>query len=357
MYTQEQLSRIWLQSTDALSWNGIDRLLIAHGSALALWEGFSPAMEEALGAKAYHDLAERRKKGHDALLSALDKAGAFVVFDEDAEYPPLLRSIAQPPRMLFVRGKLPKGHTVSIVGSRADTRYGRSQAHAIAKGLAREGVAVISGLARGIDTAAHEGALEGGGATIGVLGCGIDRMYPAENEVLAAKMLEKGGAVITEFAPGAQPLRFHFPLRNRIISGLCEALLLIEAKLLSGTNSTINYALAQGRDIFALPGNVDAPGSELPLRLLRDGAYMATCAEDILSIMGWKAKARQITFMDVPMEDSPILRALALEEKTFEELLQETALDSGQLGAELTLLEIDGRIEKRAGRAYGLIRN
>ena len=299
-----------------------------------------------------------KKLSPDEMKAVMSESGMWLLTPEDAAYPELLRRIADPPKALYVRGEIPRGNCVAIVGSRRDTRYGRQQAFAIAKGLAENGVTVISGMARGIDTAAHEGALAGGGKTIAVLGCGADVCYPPENKVLMENILYSGGAVISEYPPGTQPLAYHFPLRNRIISGLSHALLLIEARLKSGTNSTVNYALDQGREVFSLPGNVDAPGSELPLKLLKEGAQLCTSAEDILLSMGWKTEgsgaedfAEQMSFTD---SDDPILRALALEEKTFEELAEETGLSPGDLSAALTLLEMEDTIEKRAGRAYAL---
>lgn len=299
-----------------------------------------------------------KKLSQDEIKAVMSESGMWQVSPEDDAYPALLRQIAGPPEVLYVRGELPSGKCVAIVGSRRDTRYGRQQAFAIAKELAQNGVTVVSGMARGIDTAAHEGALAGGGKTVAVLGCGADVCYPPENKVLMENILYSGGAVISEYPPGTQPLPYHFPLRNRIISGLSDALLLIEARLKSGTNSTVNYALDQGRDVFTLPGNVDSPGSELPLKLLKEGAAMCTCADDILFGMGWKEQdaepeetGEQLSFVN---SDDPVLRALALEEKTFEELAEETGMPPGDLSAALTMLEMEDTVEKRAGRAYAI---
>ena len=222
---------------------------------------------------------------------------------------------------------------------------------------------VVSGLARGIDAASHQGTLDGSGSTVAVLGSGLGRMYPPENKELAQRILDEGGAIVSELAPDAQPLPYHFPARNRIISGLSSAVLLIEAQLKSGTHSTIEYAQQQRKEVFALPGNVDAPGSELPLMLLKDGANLCTGPEDILVQMGWQGQdTEQSSFLsEEPVLDEndpnyPILKALALEEKTLEELIAETGRTAGELGAQLTILEISGKIERRAGRAFALVR-
>ncbi|MCR4886676.1 MAG: DNA-protecting protein DprA, partial [Clostridiales bacterium] len=219
---------------------------------------------------------------------------------------------------------------------------------------------IISGLARGIDAAAHLGALDAHGRTVAVLGSGVGNLYPPENRELAERILAEGGAIVSELAPDAPPLPYHFPVRNRIISGLSQGVLLVEAQQKSGTHFTVDYALSQGREVFALPGNVDAPGSELPLALLKEGANLCTCGSDILCRMGWEEKAPlQNSFLPdhEEKEKDPVLRALALEEKTLEELIAETGLTASELGTQLTLLEISGKIERRAGRAYALCRS
>ena len=360
-YSKEQLARIWLQCAPMNAWNKLQELKGQFGGALGVWENFTPALYAALGEQSFALLADSRANRLGPILRQLEAVGARAVFWGDEDYPSLLSPIDSPPDVLFVRGSLPPPGvpSLAIVGSRASTRYGGSQARRIARELAQKGVAIVSGLARGVDAAAHLGALERGGRTVAVLGSGLSQLYPPENKDLAARILGEGGAIVSELSPDAPPLPYHFPVRNRIISGLSHGVLLIEARQKSGTHSTINYALAQGREIFALPGNVDAPGSELPLMLLKEGANLCTCAQDILSLMGWEeAPAVQPSFL--PEEDAepdPILRALALEEKTLEELIQETGLSAQELGTRLTMLEISGKVERRAGRAYALCRS
>ena len=360
-YSRETLCRVWLQSAGAASWAAVRRLMDQYGSAEGVWDALSPAMAATLGSKGYGQLAALRDAGRDRVLMGLDQAGVTIVTGEMACFPERLRRMSDPPEVLFVRGRLPRedAPAVAIVGARRDTRYGRTQARRIARELAENGVTVVSGLARGIDTAAHEGALEGGGCTVAVLGNGIRTVYPPENEELARRIVDGGGAVISEFAPDAEPMPFHFPIRNRIISGLSDGVLLVEAQLKSGTASTIAHALEQGREVFALPGNVDAPGSELPLQLLREGANLCVDAGDIFQCMGWSARPRQLSMLEetpmLPEGEDGVLRALQLEEKTFEELLAETGMDSGALSARLTMLEMEGRIERRGGRAYARV--
>ena len=359
-YSKEQLARIWLKCAPMAVWNKLDELKQQWSGALGVWDHFTPALYPALGEISFSLLADSRASRCGTILGQLNAIGARALFFGEKDYPILLGQIPDPPAVLFIRGTLPPPDTpaIAIVGSRNSTRYGASQARRIARDLAQRGVTIISGLARGIDAAAHLGALEGGGRTIGVLGCGLGVQYPPENKDLAARILQEGGAILSELAPDAPPLPYHFPVRNRIISGLSDGVLLIEARLKSGTHSTINHALDQGREVFALPGNVDAPGSELPLKLLREGARICAGAEDILSCMGWMEKPpAQSSFLpEEKEEDDPILKALALEEKTLEELLAETGLPVDALSTQLTLLEISGKIERRAGRAYALAR-
>ena len=361
--SKEQLARLWLQCAPMNAWNRVAALKRRYGSALGVWEDFTPAHYDFLGPEAFSYLADTRANRCAQILLALDETGAYPVFRGEPGYPAPLLPIDHPPDVLFVRGTLPKpgARAVAVVGARACTRYGLNQARLISKGLAQAGVCVVSGLARGIDGAAHQGALDGGGPTVAVLGSGVNRVYPPENKELAQRILAGGGAILSELHPLAPPLAHHFPVRNRIIAGLSNALLLIEARQKSGTHTTVQYALDQGKEVFALPGNVDAPGSELPLLLLKEGAGLCTCAGDILAQMGWgESPPRQESFLppgtDAGEESDPILKALALEEKTMEELIRETGLSAGDLGAQLTLLEISGKIERRAGRAYALIR-
>ena len=362
-YTHEQVYRLALQCAHALSWRQQQALLDAYGSAEAVLTRMDAGVRELAGEKAFQELRDIRKLGARQLLERLSACGAQAVFPEDVEYPALLRQIPDPPHALFLRGTPGTDEkSVAIVGSRRDTRYGRTQAFNIARDLAAAGITVVSGLARGIDTAAHEGALAGGGRTVAVMGNGIDTVYPEENRELARRIVDHGGAVVTEFPFGSEPLAYHFPIRNRIISGISAALLLIEGHARSGTMITAGYAAEQGREVFALPGAVDVPGSAAPLALLRDGAGICTCARDILVDMGWVPReetVEQPQFAQARIEGlTEIQKRIALlmldEPKRFEELTQEAGISPEALSAELTLMELDGVVEARAGRIYAL---
>lgn len=222
-------------------------------------------------------------------ISAAREAGARVLVPGDREYPARLREIANPPQLLYVRGEIePEARRVALVGSREADEAGLEIARDFGDALARAGVTVVSGGARGIDTAAHEGALWGQGSTVAVLGCGIDVAYPAENAGLFDRMARGAGAVISELAPGTQPLQRNFPRRNRTIAGLCDAVVVVRAALRSGALITADHAAQQGRPLFAVPGEVGQALASGPNELLRlDAAYPATSAVDVLERLGW----------------------------------------------------------------------
>ncbi len=354
-YPEETAALIWLSLAESLTARGRRLLLDRAGCAAQALRQFGRDDAQWTGEKACRELEDART-ALPKVLSRMDALGIRAVSAGDEAFPDRLREIPDAPDLLYLRGQLPRRPMVAIVGSRRDTRYGREQTLRIARDLADAGVCVVSGLARGIDTAAHRGAVQAGGVTVGVLGCGLDSVYPKENTALTEEILRLGGGLISEYPLGAAPLPYHFPHRNRLISGLADAVLLIEATLRSGTQSTVNHALAQGKTVFALPGNVDAPGSELPLQLLKDGAEMCTCASDILTRLKLPAPEAPARPDTAPEPDDPILRALFREEKTFEELLEETRLPAQTLTARLGLLELEEKIDRLPGRSFGLSR-
>jgi DNA processing protein len=226
--------------------------------------------------------ADLRARAARALADA-ELIGAAAIPWNDVDYPPLLSAIADPPTVLWARGSLHAltAPAVAIVGSRAGSPYALAVAERLAADLATRGVVVVSGLARGVDAAAHTGALSAGGASIGVLGCGLDIVYPAEHRALARE-LQRTGALLSELVPGTPPLAHFFPLRNRIISGLARAVVVIEAGEKSGSLITARLALEQGRDVLAVPGNVLNGRNRGGHALLRDGAKVVETADDIL---------------------------------------------------------------------------
>jgi DNA processing protein len=218
------------------------------------------------------------------------RLGVRLVRWDEPEYPGLLRRTYDPPAVLYVRGTLTDGNGgVAVVGSRGASALGRTCAHALARDLAGAGVTVVSGLARGIDTAAHEGALAARGRTVAVLGSALDRLYPRENAGLAARIADGGGAVVSEFPLGTGPEPGHFPRRNRVIAGWSRAVVVVEAASRSGALVTARLAAEEGRDVLAVPGHPTQPGSSGTNQLIRDGAALVRDAADVLAELGLSA--------------------------------------------------------------------
>jgi len=290
----------------------------------------------------------------DAELAGLLRAGAVAVPSDSAAYPARLADLSDPPPLLLVRGDVRalSELSVAIVGARASTVYGRQVARGLAADLAREGVVVVSGLARGIDAEAHRGALEVGGRTVAVQACGIDRIYPREHRALAER-IAASGAVVTELRLGEPPLRQYFPLRNRLISGLSAAVVVVEARERSGSLITANHAANQGRDVFAVPGPVWAPTSVGTNRLIRDGAYVALDAAEICAELGLmrEPRARPRVACDLSAACLEILGELADAPASRDELARRLGREPAELALELIELELASRIgEDRDGR-------
>lgn len=261
-------------------------LLDAFGTAEAAWRGSINAWQAAgLDTRTANGFEQQRKRiVPEAEVERLVKLHVSVLRLTDATYPRLLREITLPPPVLYVRGALTSDDdwAVAIVGTRRATAYGRQTAERIATELSQQGITIVSGLARGIDTHAHSATLNAGGRTIAVLGCGPDLVYPPENAKLAARIVENG-CIITEFGPGTQPETGNFPARNRLISGLSLGVLVAEAPDDSGALITTRFAAEQGRDVFAIPGNITSHASTGANRLIQDGAKLVLDVNDVLS--------------------------------------------------------------------------
>ncbi|MCK9266914.1 DNA-processing protein DprA [bacterium] len=276
---------------------------------------------------------------------------------EDADYPYLLKQIYAPPFMLYVKGKIPKTEqTIAIIGTRNPSLYGRRMAEKFAIELAYLGFTIISGLARGIDTAAHKGALKGAGKTVGVLGSGFNNFYPRDNFKLAERILDNNGAIITEFNFSARPEPSHFPIRNRIVSGLSKGVLVIEAGQRSGALITANCALDQGREIFALPGQVDNIFSKGVNYLLKEGALLVENTQDILDSLNLELKipkkTKKITHKGLTKTENKILATIGNKKMHIEELLSVSELKHREVSDSLLSLLIKGLIVELPGKIY-----
>jgi DNA processing protein len=283
----EAAAWVRLHLTRGLGRAGLIRLIAAFGSPEAALAAAPSTWQKQAGVR---DLVAASVPAADDPLLAqslaeLNRLSVRIItlWDEDL-YPPLLRTIHDPPALLYLRGALPPGEALAVVGARRASSAGRRLTEELCRELAARDIAVVSGLARGIDSAAHLGALAGGGPTLGVLGCGIDQIYPPENAPLFLRLADQGG-ILSEYPPGTPPLAGHFPGRNRIISGLARGVLVVEAAEGSGSLITVDFALEQGREVFAVPGAVHAATSGGVNRLLKEGAHLVTGIEDILQVL------------------------------------------------------------------------
>lgn len=281
----------------------------------------------------------------------------------NAEYPRLLLEIYDPPPVLFVRGgKIDYEKAVAVVGTRACTRVGKDTAMYIGEGLSRAGVTVISGLARGIDACAHAGALNCKTPTIAVLGCGPDVIYPQENRRYYDAILEQGGAIVSEYFPGTPPSQNNFPARNRIISGMSRAVVVVECPKRSGTMITVSFAQEQGRDVFAVPGNILIKNNEGTNALLRECAYPLTRVEDVLEEYGWSQTERipmsqmNVSFGAEEKEEKILFTLLSEGEMTYDELLEASHFEPKLLNSALTMMELKGIIKQYPGKIFDLNR-
>lgn len=280
--------------------------------------------------------------------------GVKVISYKDPDYPERLRKLPQMPPVLFIRGEIDRSDelALAIIGTRRATSYGRIIAERFAQELAEQGITVVSGLARGIDTCAHRGALKGKGRTIAVLGCGIDRYYPPENRPLQDEIAQHG-AVISEFPISTQPLAQNFPKRNRIISGLALGVLAIEARDSSGVFNTVGWALDQGREVYAVPGAILSQASSGTNRLIKDGAKPVTGVADILSDLKLGSTARGPTVTLAP-EDARIAGLLTARPLHVDELSEALGMPIAQLLPQLLDLELKGVVRQLPGKLYTL---
>ena len=294
-----------------------------------------------------------------AQLQNLERGGGHLLTPDDRRYPYLLRQIHQLPPVLFVLGEIPESMPcVSLVGTRRATEYGLAVARRLAAALTRAGVCVVSGLAHGIDGAAHQGALEAGGKTLAVLGCGVDVIYPAHHARLY-RQIRQSGAVISEFPMGSAPEPGSFPRRNRIISGLSLGVVVVEAPARSGALITTTYAAEQGRDVFAVPGDVRRGKSAGCHALLRDGAKLVERVEDILEEMGTFSATEAVTVerapelaADLAPREKHILAHLEGGEQHVDALAEAVGLELPLLLDALLKLELAGLVDQRPGKRF-----
>jgi DNA processing protein len=336
----------------------VQRLLDTFGSLEAAWNARPDHLRDAgLDRKAIETLLEARQKTDlDAEMARLERSGAQALTWDDPQYPRSLRNIAQPPPVLFVHGTLLPADewAVAVVGTRHASVYGRDVARELAAGLAANGVTVVSGLARGVDIAAHRAALEAGGRTIAVLGSGVDNIYPAEHQATAEAII-KSGAVVSDYALGTPPDGPNFPPRNRIISGLSKGVVIVEAAEVSGALITADFAAEQGRDVFAVPGNIFQRQAAGTNRLIQQGAKLVTGVADILEELNLAMVSEQKTARAVLPADATeerLLACLSAEPVHIDEIGNQVGMPISQVSGALALMELKGIVRQVGGMQY-----
>jgi DNA processing protein len=283
----------------------------------------------------------------------VQRPGQHILCWQDEEFPAPLRLIPDPPAVLYVRGKLPAWErTVGIVGARQASPYGQRVARGLGRDLAALGAVVVSGVAAGIDAQAHHGALEASGLTVGVLGCGHDHVYPAGHGRLYAA-ISSSGALITEHAPDERPTKYSFPRRNRLISGLSQGVVIVEATAKSGSLITADFALEQGKTVFAVPGPIDAPGSEGPHILITSGARLVAGVNDVIEELGWQVERKAKRTSDNPLEQQ-VLLLLGHSAMDFDDLATRVGLTAASAGHLLMTMELKGLVRRLAAQRYEL---
>ncbi|HKX73502.1 MAG TPA: DNA-processing protein DprA [Candidatus Saccharimonadales bacterium] len=272
------------------------------------------------------------------------------------EFLKIIQTIADPPKRLWYIGKLPENRapTVAVVGTRKLSNYGREVAHHLCVELAKHGVIIVSGLALGIDAIAHRAALEAGGTTIAIMPGGLDGIYPRMHTGLARDILQQGGALISEYPPGMTPRKHHFIARNRLVSGISDALLVVEASAKSGTMHTASFALDQGRTVMAVPGNITNPVSEGCNNLIKRGALAVTSAQDILDELGLFAPAQTRLPLGSTPQETAVLQLILAGERNGDDLQRLSGLAPPLFSQTLTMLEISGTIRALGANRWAL---
>ncbi|MDZ7910055.1 MAG: DNA-processing protein DprA [Gemmobacter sp.] len=332
------------------------RLLAAFGLPESIWTQSASAWETVTSARiarAMQVVPATLDASVDRLTEWLSQQGNHLITLADDRYPASLLQTADPPLMLYVQGQvgaLSHPRQLAVVGSRNPTPQGESNARQFARSLAEADVCIVSGLALGIDGAAHTGALEGGGTTIAVVGTGLDSVYPRKHESLARRIAERG-AVISEYALGTPPLAANFPQRNRIIAGLSQGTLVVEAAVRSGSLITARLATEQGREVFAIPGSIHAPQSRGCHALIRQGAKLVESAQDILEDL-------RLVVSETPTEPHTVddgdglLTAMGFDPVGLDALQARTGLDTASLQARLLELELGGQVDRLPGGLF-----
>jgi DNA processing protein len=348
---------------------GVRSLVAVLGSAAAVFDASAEDLRRADGIGRELASAIIRQRDSISLELELERAAetaTHIITPLDEEYPDALREIHDPPLALYVRGRLlPKDrHAVAVVGTRRATHYGMDTTRKLSYQLGKAGICVLSGLALGVDTAAHEGALRGGGRTVAVIGSGFDHIYPPENIGLAERIAGQG-AVLTEFPFARKPDKTTFPMRNRIVSGMSVGVLVVEAGRRSGASITANQALSQGRSVFAVPGRIDSYSSVGTNALIKDGACLVTGVQDILEHFEMlfpksqpdveQEAAIRIDIPNLSEDETKVIKLLAKGEMGVDLLIRESGISTAKVSSLLVALELKKVVRMQPGRKVELV--
>ncbi len=355
---------VWLSILEGVSPRRKYILLEHFGDPAYIWEAGEAELKRSglCTPKAISRLTDREAKNSISVaMEQIKKCDADVITLHDRCYPSALKFTADPPTVLYCRGNMISDEIcVAVVGSRRATWYGLDMAKRLSRALAGHGVTVVSGMARGVDSQAHLGAIEGGGRTIAVLGCGVDMTYPPENRELMKKIVENG-AVISEYPPGTKPVPYNFPARNRIISGLSKGVAIVEASERSGSLITADFALEQGRDVFAVPGNINSAYSTGTNRLIREGAKIVTGVEDIIDELDLGKTADTMIYTDkksglkLSGDEKSIAQRLVCGPVHIDVIARDCGLSIPIASSVLVMLELSGFVEQLPGKFYKLV--
>lgn len=351
---------LWLSYIKDMWHNKMELLYKAFGSVRAIYNAGEKTLNKIEGITlkdTENILASKKIFDLDKTITFLDAKKIKFTFFEDQIFPDKLKKISNPPMVLFYKGSLPEksSHTIGIVGARACSEYGKSMAYKIARELAESGISVVSGMARGIDAMAHRGCIKGGNKTYAVLGCGVDVCYPGDNIELYQDILKNGG-IISEYIPSSEPLAWHFPERNRIISGLSEGVAMIEAREKSGSFITVDHALSQGKTVFALPGRITEQLSTGCNKLIYEGAIPLLSTEQMIFEMGmgnvkeYENKMKKNIFLEKEIE--MLYSCFGFVPITVQELINKTGIGLGEIYEKITRLQIKGLIKEVAKGQY-----
>lgn len=355
----ENYYMMWLFRSLGLNLRRTYVLLEYFGSAIEIWNANEEMLLQINGItkQTVHDL----NKGKELVavwIRELELLGIKYISINDRHYPNLLREITDPPVGLYIKGELPENGSmmVSVIGARRCTEYGRNMAFKLSKDLAKEGIVIVSGMARGIDSMGHRGAIEAKGKTIAVLGFGHKNCYPAENRSLMEE-IQKDGCLISEYPPDTEATKYNFPQRNRIIAGISQGLIVVEAGKKSGTLITVDFALDDGRTVMTLPANITSKASEGTNELIKQGCPIVTCAEDVLFEIGAEQKKKQqqneekLEF-NLSDEEKMVYELIGCEGVTLDYITKMLKMPIQDIQYILTMLELQAAIQKQPGDKY-----